>query len=158
MTRVPKPGPFDTEREARSAAISLGGPARPGISILSDEQNRQLLAEACKSAGVSVGTYDDRILSWLAGFEDAMCMVIAGLITRAAQRPARRDRHPRLSDAETETVLDALDVAADAKRDAADVCGDCDARPDGALCGTCEWRLARAGEYEALAEALRSQP
>jgi hypothetical protein len=56
------------------------------------------------------------------------------------------------------TVLSALDVAADAKRDAADVCGDCDARPDGALCATCEWRLAQAEEYDALAGQLRRQP
>jgi hypothetical protein len=62
-----------------------------------------------------------------------------------------------LEAAQLGTVLDALDVAADYKRDRAAGCPDCDASP-AELCGTCEWRLARADEYDALAEALRSQP
>jgi hypothetical protein len=52
------------------------------------------------------------------------------------------------------TVLDALYVAADYKRDRASTCADCDASPAD-LCGTCEWRLAVADEYNALAESLR---
>lgn len=152
-------GPYETEREAAHAARSLGGPARPGYSILSAEQNRQLLTGACEAAGVGLGAYDERILAWLAGFEDSTCAVIAGLVSRATQvgrqRPARRDRHPRLSDAETRTVLSALDGAAEAKRDAADMCSECDPRPEGDLCGTCTYRLAVADDYDALAETLR---
>jgi hypothetical protein len=54
------------------------------------------------------------------------------------------------------TILDALDQAAEYKRDRAATCPDCDASP-AELCGTCEWRLARADEYDALAETLRGQ-
>jgi hypothetical protein len=43
------------------------------------------------------------------------------------------------------TVLDALDVAAEYKRDRAATCADCEASP-AELCGTCDWRLARADE------------
>jgi hypothetical protein len=54
------------------------------------------------------------------------------------------------------TVLDALDVAAEYKRDRDATCPDCEASP-AELCSTCEWRLARADEYDALAETLRGQ-
>ena len=64
--------------------------------------------------------------------------------------------HTVLTPAQVATVLDALDVAADAKRDRAANCPDCEASP-AELCGTCEWRLARAEGYDALAEALRRQ-
>jgi hypothetical protein len=74
---------------------------------------------------------------------------LAGVVT---EKPAAV-----LTPEQIRTVLSALDVAADAKRDAADVCPDCDARPDGALCGTCEWRLAVADEYDALAEKVRER-
>jgi hypothetical protein len=76
-------GPFETDRDAHAAALAAGGPARPGWSILSEAQNRQLLADVCGRAGVVLGAYDERILSWLAGWEDATCAVIAGLISRA---------------------------------------------------------------------------
>jgi hypothetical protein len=76
-------GPFATEREAGAAARSIGGPLREGHVILSEEQNRALLIASCKAAGVELGTYDLRILGWLAGFEDSTCGVIAGLIGRA---------------------------------------------------------------------------
>jgi hypothetical protein len=45
-----------------------------------------------------------------------------------------------LTAADTRTVLDALDVAADCKRDRVANCPDCDASPAD-LCGTYEWRL-----------------
>lgn len=61
-----------------------------------------------------------------------------------------------LTPAQLSTIQDALDVAADAKRDRAANCPDCEASP-AELCGTCEWRLARAEGYDALAEALRRQ-
>ena len=73
-------GPFATEQEARAAALRLGGPPRPSYTILSAAQNQQMLMEACEAAGVPLGTYYTRILGWLAGFEDATCAVIAGLI------------------------------------------------------------------------------
>jgi hypothetical protein len=75
-------GPYETERDARDAALAEVRP-RPGWSILSAEQNRELLADTCDRAGVALGAYDRRILEWLAGFEDSACAVVAGLITRA---------------------------------------------------------------------------
>lgn len=87
--------PFENEREAHAAAVEAGGPPRPGWSILSDAQNRQMLTGACEAAGVDLGTYDARILGWLAGFEDSTCAVIAGLITRAHIRAGRA---PEVSD------------------------------------------------------------
>ena len=76
-------GPFATEDEARAAALCHIEP-EPGWSILRGPQNRQLLADACSAAGVTLGTYDARILDWMAGWEDATCAVVAGLIRRAA--------------------------------------------------------------------------
>jgi hypothetical protein len=77
-------GPYETERQARIAAHALMscGPGE-GPAVSSAAQNRQLLGRACEAAGVRMGQYDDRIIEWLAGYEDAMCAVIAGLTTRA---------------------------------------------------------------------------
>jgi hypothetical protein len=66
------------------------------------------------------------------------------------------DPAPPLSEAQLATVLDALDMAADYKRDRAATCPDCEAHPAG-LCDTCEYRLAAADEYDALAKTLRGQ-
>jgi len=143
-------GPYETDREAHAAAIAAIPPAG-GWVILGGEQNRQLLTQACEAAGITLGTYDRRIIGWLADYEDATCAVIAGLITRA------REAGQALTGEQLATVLDALDVAADYKRDRAATCPDCDADPAD-LCGTCEYRLATADEYDALAEALRGQP
>jgi hypothetical protein len=76
-------GPYETERDARKAAIEQGGPAEPDWSILSPGQRYKLLLNACADAGVFLGAYDHRILEWLAGWEDATVAVVAGLITRA---------------------------------------------------------------------------
>lgn len=153
MTRLPVPGPaarqhgpYETERDAAYAARALGGPLRDGWSILSAEQNRQLLTQACDSAGITLGAYDERIMTWLAGFEDSTCAVIAGVITRAHQSA-------KLTRRQLATVLDALDVAAEYKRDRAATCPDCDADPSD-LCTTCAWRLQLADEYDALAARL----
>jgi hypothetical protein len=77
-------GPFSTEAEAQAAALALGGPPEPGWSILSEGQRLRMLTAACEAAGVELGDFDARVLSWLAGWEDGMCAVVAGLITRAA--------------------------------------------------------------------------
>ena len=76
-------GPFSSYEEAHAAAIELGGPPEPGRSILSEAQKRAMLAAACEEAGVVPGLYDTRILGWLAGWEDSVCAVVAGVITRA---------------------------------------------------------------------------
>jgi hypothetical protein len=76
-------GPFSTETEARAAARALGGEPRPGWSILSEDQRRRMLTAACEAAGVTLGAYDERIIGWLAGWEDETCAVVAGIVTRA---------------------------------------------------------------------------
>jgi hypothetical protein len=141
-------GPYESDREAHRAAIRLGGPARPGWSILSDEQNARMLIAACEAAGVRLGSWDLRILSWLAGFEDSTCAVVAGLIIQASVGRSG------LASGDLSTVLAALADAAEHKRERAARCPDCDARPTD-LCLTCERRLAVADEYDALAASLR---
>jgi hypothetical protein len=76
-------GPYETERDARAAAINAGGPAEPDWSILSPGQRHKLLLNACAGAGVHLGAYDHRIIEWLTEWDDATCAVIAGLMTRA---------------------------------------------------------------------------
>ena len=84
-------GPFETERQARAAAHAAIAP-EDGWSILLRPQNRLLLERACQAARVDLGAYDARILDWLSGFEDSICAVVAGLITRAGEKtPANRD-------------------------------------------------------------------
>jgi hypothetical protein len=61
-----------------------------------------------------------------------------------------------LTGAETRTVLDVLDVAADYKRDRTASCPDCDASPAD-LCAACEWRLVVADGYDALAKRIGGQ-
>jgi hypothetical protein len=75
-------GPFESEHSARGAAHAVVPPG-PGFAVLSAAQNRELLVRACSEAGVSLGAFDARILSWLSGFEDSACAVIAGLVWRA---------------------------------------------------------------------------
>jgi hypothetical protein len=58
--------------------------------------------------------------------------------------------------ADVDTVLDALDVAAECKRDRAANCADCDASPAD-LCDTCEWRLHVADGDDALARRLENR-
>jgi hypothetical protein len=90
-------GPFDTEREARTAAHAVIAP-EPGWSILDAAGNRELLRRALAGAGVTTGAYDDRIAEWLTRYEDAMVAVVAGWVTRA--------NHPAGLIADDRTVID----------------------------------------------------
>jgi hypothetical protein len=78
-------GPYETARDAHAAAVA----AFPGEAgtILTAEQNRQLLGRALEAASVPVGRYGDQLIEWLAGLEDAMCAEIARWVTAAAQLP-----------------------------------------------------------------------
>jgi hypothetical protein len=89
---VINPGPFASERDARAAALAAIPPDE-GMTILSASQNRQLLGQACEAAGVETGRFDDLTLDWISGWEDAICAVVAGLVTRAyaAGMAARED-------------------------------------------------------------------
>jgi hypothetical protein len=161
-------GPFDTEDQARAlpavraAYDAAHNSPRRGVMT---EHNHRMLCEAATAAGVELGAYDHRILQWLAGYEPQTCAVLAGIISRArvagrkridgseAVTLARADGSAVLSGADLATVLDALDVAADYKRDRAACCPDCDADPAD-LCGTCEWRLHVADGYDDLARRI----
>jgi hypothetical protein len=128
----PVNGPFSAEAEASATAavrtVYDAFDRHPVVGGM-EPHNYQMLADAIAAAGVELGAYDDRIVHWLAMWEPTTCAVIAGIVSRAAAG------RPPLTPADTRTVVDALDVAADYKRDAADVCGD---YPDGDLCGTCD--------------------
>jgi hypothetical protein len=79
---MPDNGPYESEQAAGEAARAVI-PLRSGWSILREDQKRELLRKALSDAGVENGTYDDRILSWLANYEDSICQVIAGWVARA---------------------------------------------------------------------------
>jgi hypothetical protein len=64
-----------------------------------------------------------------------------------------RMRTVMLTGSEITTVIAALEAAAEAKRDADDMCS-CDIRPDSNPCTTCTWRLSVADEYDALRDRL----
>ena len=80
-------GPFETERQALDTpavrAVFTTFEAAPGLGRM-QPPNLAMLRAACEGAGVELGAYDLRILSWLAGLEPQMCAVVAGLITRAS--------------------------------------------------------------------------
>ncbi len=84
-------GPYQREADTRTAPmpkqvkelhdmgrVKSGDPARLVFGV----QHAALLA-ACDAAGVDLGTYDRRILAWLADPEPQVVQVLIGLITRA---------------------------------------------------------------------------
>ena len=75
-------GPFATAAAARAAAHRII-PPDDDRSILSEDQNQQLLDRVCDAAGVDPGVYDTRVLGWIAGYEDSLCGSVAGMILRA---------------------------------------------------------------------------
>ena len=160
MTPLTRPGPaasqgpFETEQAARETpavrAVHAAFDAGPGAGKM-HPHNLAMLTAALDDAGVTLGEHDRRIVSWLAGWEPATVVVVAGLIRRAAA--GRPSPACYLTRAEAGIVLEALDVAAEYKRDRAASCPDCDRSPAD-LCGTCESRLARADDYDALAAKL----
>ena len=79
-------GPFETERQALDTpavrAVYTTFEAAPGPGRM-QPPNLAMLRAACEEADVELGTYDLRILAWLAGWEPQICAVVAGLITRA---------------------------------------------------------------------------
>lgn len=159
-------GPFAGERQAHEAALKLGGPPRPSWSILLAEQHRAMLAAACEAAGVEVGEYDSRILSWLAGWEDSTCAVVAGLIGRAHAsgsgdadllRAAVLAGAVTLDEAQLGTVLDALDDAVEYRRErGGEPCMACEAEYGG-LCYDHAADEGRYDRYAATARQLRQE-
>ncbi|GLW32249.1 hypothetical protein [Actinoplanes regularis] len=90
-------GPYETEGAA--AAEPLGLAVRNlhenlgHHNIGRDVRDLQLsfLREACADAGVELGSYDERVISWLAGFEPATVQVVIGLLGRARAAGAEVD-------------------------------------------------------------------
>lgn len=67
-----------TDQVTRSSCTSHSNERIPDVA-----RNRPLLERACKTANIQLGAYDRRILDWLAGYEDSVCAVAVGLISRA---------------------------------------------------------------------------
>jgi hypothetical protein len=79
-------GPYQTEAEARQSPavqeIHAAFRAGPGVGRMAP-LIVAVLVDACVMAGVELGAFDRRVLSWLSGWEPETAAVIAGLITRA---------------------------------------------------------------------------
>jgi hypothetical protein len=77
-------GPYETEQQTRADVACVYEQSRR--STLRDalaEANYAYLINACERAGVELGRYDARILTWLANWEPETCAVVAGLICRS---------------------------------------------------------------------------
>jgi hypothetical protein len=77
--------PYETARDAHAAAAAAFPPEAG--SVLTAEQNCELLHRALQAAGVTTGAFEDGIARWLGNFEDSSVAVIARWITAAAQPP-----------------------------------------------------------------------
>jgi hypothetical protein len=141
--------------------------ADPGVGRMA-RHNERMLWESCAAAGVALGAFDARVVSWLAGWEPGTCAVIAGLIGRAyaarrrgqtagaETRGADLAGNCGLSAGEVATVLAALADATELVCEQAAWCGECAVAPS-ALCGVHEEALAHAEDYERLAGWLRGR-
>ena len=163
------PGPFDTERQVRELpavrAVYEAFDADPGVGRMAPH-NERMLRESCAAAGVALGVFDARIVSWLAGWEPGTCAVIAGLVSRAyaagrcglgagaEPRGADLAGNSGLSAGKAAIVLAALVDAVELICEQAEWCWECEVAPS-ALCGVHEDALARAEDYDRLAGLLR---
>jgi hypothetical protein len=162
-------GPFDTERQAREQpavrAVYAAFDADPGAGRMTPH-NERMLRESCAAAGVPLGAFDARIVSWLAGWEPGTCAVIAGLISRAYAAGCRAQAAGAeasgadlagdcgLSASKVAIVLAALADATELICEQAARCWECAVAPS-ALCGVHEEALAHAEDYDRLAGWLR---
>ena len=93
MTRPGQPpGPFETEQQARELPavreVYRQFGLDPGVGKMTPHNQRMLL-DALAAGGVYLGTYDHRIVLWLAGWEPQVVAVICGWIERASQARMR---------------------------------------------------------------------
>ncbi len=85
-------GPYGHEVDAiEDARDVLDMPARGPWR----QANARKLLSACQAAGVEVGTYDQRIIDWLGGYEPQVVQVVVGLISRAHAAGCQRRRTRR---------------------------------------------------------------
>ena len=85
-------GPFQTEAEAQAASLYARTTAEWGHERVKSIAGLNLadLGGTCERARVEVGTYDLRVIEWLAQYEPATVKVIAGLISRAHEAGQRQ--------------------------------------------------------------------
>jgi hypothetical protein len=137
-------GPFGTERQARESPAVRAVYAEfdrdpgPGQMIA---PNTAMITRACDAAGVKLGDWDRRIVTWLAGWEPATCAVFACLVSRAA-----------LTDGQRELLAAVLADAVD-RREPSGACTDCEKHPAG-LCWDHNADLDRCDAYLELARQL----
>jgi hypothetical protein len=86
-------------------ALSLGGPPRPGWSILSAEQNNAMLTAACQGAGVSLGAWDQRISHAHAPRDRAVGARGAAWLRTAASDLSADRAHPDQARSEVELAV-----------------------------------------------------
>ena len=73
-------GPFETEAEARTAALEA---AEPGLQAIKPADNRRLLGRVCAAAGVAMGGYDSQTAEWLSVWAPSTVAAVAGWVGRA---------------------------------------------------------------------------
>jgi hypothetical protein len=165
------PGPFETERQVQELpavrAVYEAFGADPGVGRMTPHNGR-MLRESCAAAGVALGAFDARIVSWLAGWEPETCAVIAGLISRAHAAGCREQAagaetrgadlagNCGLSAGKVAIVLAALADATELICEQAAWCWECAVAPS-ALCGVHEEALAHTEDYDQLAGWLRGR-
>jgi hypothetical protein len=71
--------PYEARAQAHAAAVAAIPPG-DGLSVLSAEQNRELLTRALQDAGVPVGAHGEEVIGYLAGLTDDMCEEIASWV------------------------------------------------------------------------------
>lgn len=73
-------GPYGTEQEAVASS-------RQRATGAGDQHaaNLAALLAASSDAGIELGSYDHRVLKWLAGYEPQVVEVLAAIIERAAR-------------------------------------------------------------------------
>lgn len=77
------PGPYETETQAHADCRDVYDQAHTQPQGAMWRSNEERLLAACKAAGVELGAYDARILSWLAVWEPTTVQVLIGVIDRA---------------------------------------------------------------------------
>jgi hypothetical protein len=76
-------GPYRTEGDTYREPLHVAWTALNQGPVRSRDLKLDHLRQACADAGVELGAYDDRILTWLAGYEPSVVQVFIGLISRA---------------------------------------------------------------------------
>lgn len=79
----PVHGPYETERDTYDSPLHRDVQALTPARGVHEPVIQLHLLRACRDAGVDIGDYDLRVLSWLARGETNAAQVVIGLISRA---------------------------------------------------------------------------